>query len=164
MRVMSDDLNGAALGYLDSYLSIPALKTDSENRATFARRATAALFDLVLVALLSTFVVAAIEFTGGNWIDARVIGLAGGITIVSLGFYLTLSIAFTGRTIGMRWLSLRTIDVRTGLIPTGGQSIKRTIGYLLSLAPLGLGVIYALIDPDGRTLYDRFSKTTVVRS
>src|SRR5947208_8732743 len=31
MRVMSDDLNGAALGYLDSYLSIPALKTDSEN-------------------------------------------------------------------------------------------------------------------------------------
>ena len=64
----------------------------------------------------------------------------------------------------MRWLSLRAIDVRTGLIPTGGQSIKRTIGYLLSLAPLGLGVIYALIDPDGRTLYDRFSKTTVVRS
>ena len=164
MRVMSDDLNGAALGYLDSYLSIPALKTDSENRATFARRTTAALFDLVLVVLLSTLVVAAIEFTGGNWIDSRVIGLAGGITIVSLGFYLTLSIAFTGRTIGMRWLSLRTIDVRTGLIPTGGQSIKRTIGYLLSLAPLGLGVIYALIDPDGRTLYDRFSKTTVVRS
>jgi uncharacterized RDD family membrane protein YckC len=60
-------------------------------------------------------------------------------------------------------LSLRTIDTRTGLIPTGGQSMKRAIGYIVALALLGLGIIYALVDPDRRTVYDRFSKTIVVR-
>ncbi len=63
----------------------------------------------------------------------------------------------------MRIFSLRTIDIRTGLIPTGGQSIKRAIGYIFGLAVLGLGVLYGLVDPDGRTIYDRFSKTIVVR-
>jgi uncharacterized RDD family membrane protein YckC len=63
----------------------------------------------------------------------------------------------------MRMLSLRTIDLRTGMIPTGGQSIKRALGYIVALAILGLGVVYALIDPDGRTIYDRFSKTIVIR-
>jgi len=62
----------------------------------------------------------------------------------------------------MRMLSLRTIDTRTGLIPTGGQSIKRAIGYIFALAFLGLGVISALIDRDRRTVYDRFSKTIVI--
>jgi uncharacterized RDD family membrane protein YckC len=61
-------------------------------------------------------------------------------------------------------LSLRTIDIRTGLIPTGGQSIKRAFGYFFSLIPLGLGLMFALIDPDGRTVHDRFSKTLVVRN
>jgi len=164
VRVISDYANDAALGYLDSYLSVPALKTESENRATFARRSSAALLDFLFIAIPLALVVAAIEFTAGSPIDPRMIGIAGGITIAGLSLYLTLSIAFTGRTLGMRWLSLRAIDVRTGLIPTGGQSIKRTVGYLFSLAPLGLGVIYALIDPDGRTLHDRFSKTTVVRT
>ncbi len=63
----------------------------------------------------------------------------------------------------MRILSLRTIDTRTGLIPTGGQSMKRALGYMFALAVLGLGLLYALIDPDGRTIYDRFSKTIVIR-
>ena len=164
VRVISDDREDAALGYLDSYLSIPAHKDDCENRATFTRRATAAVLDFVLMSLLVAPFAAAIPYTGRSWMDPRVIGFLGGATILVLFLYLTFSIAFTGRTLGMRWLSLRAIDVRTGLIPSGGQSIKRTLGYLLSLAPLGLGVMYALIDPDGRTLHDRFSKTTVVRA
>jgi len=60
-------------------------------------------------------------------------------------------------------LSLRTIDKRTGMIPTGGQAIKRALGYTFSLAVFGLGFLYALIDREGRTVHDRFSKTIVVR-
>jgi uncharacterized RDD family membrane protein YckC len=108
-------------------------------------------------------VAAAIEFSDGDWTDSRVIGLMSGLTIVTMFSYLTISIALTGRTLAMRIFSLRTIDLRTGLIPTGGQSIKRAIGYIFALAVLGLGVIYALVDPDGRTIYDRFSKTIVIR-
>jgi len=85
-----------------------------------------------------------------------------GITLLLMFVYLTLSIALTGRTLGMRVVSLRTIDIRTGLIPTGGQSIKRALGYIFALALLGLGIIYGLVDPDRRTIYDRFSKTIVI--
>jgi uncharacterized RDD family membrane protein YckC len=59
---------------------------------------------------------------------------------------------------------VKTIDARTGLIPTGGQSIKRAIAYIFSLALLGLGFAAAFVDRDHRTLHDRFSKTIVVRS
>ena len=87
-----------------------------------------------------------------------------GITVITMFAYLTISIALTGRTLAMRMLRLRTIDLRTGLIPTGGQSIKRAIGFVFSLAFLGLGLGYALIDPDKRTVYDRLSNTIVVRA
>ena len=85
-----------------------------------------------------------------------------GISLLLMFAYLTLSIALLGRTLGMRLLSLRTIDKRTGLIPTGGQSIKRALAYILSLAVFGFGIMYALIDPDGCTIHDRFSKTRVI--
>ena len=56
------------------------------------------------------------------------------------------------------------IDARTGLIPTGGQSIKRALGYIFSLALFGLGLALAFIDRDHRTLHDRFSQTIVIRN
>jgi len=58
--------------------------------------------------------------------------------------YLTLMTALTGRTWAMRLLSLRVIDTKTGLIPTGGQSIGRSIFYLISLAT-GVGILFALL-------------------
>ena len=105
---------------------------------------------------------AAIEFSDGNWSDPRVIGLMSAITVVTMFAYLTISIALTGRTLAMRIFSLRTIDTRTGLIPTGGQAMKRALAYIFALG-LVLGLLYSVIDPDGRTIYDRFSKTIVIR-
>jgi uncharacterized RDD family membrane protein YckC len=35
---------------------------------------------------------------------------------------------------------------------------------VLSLAVFGLGLLYALIDPDKRTVHDRLSNTIVVRA
>ena len=100
----------------------------------------------------------------GDWGDPRAIALIGVIALILTFSYLTIATALTGRTLGMRLFSLRTIDVRTGLIPTGGQSMKRAVGYIFSLAILGLGIIYALIDSDGRTIHDRLSKTAVVQN
>ena len=163
LRVISDAMDDVALSYLETCLSVPAIASDARpERAGFARRIIAGSFDLVLVALLAVPFAAAIEVTNSNWHDARIIGLMSGIITALMFAYQTASIAFTGRTVGMRMLSLRTVDTRTGMIPTGGQSVKRGIGYIVALAVLGLGIIYALVDPDGRTVYDRFSKTKVV--
>jgi uncharacterized RDD family membrane protein YckC len=165
VRVISDSIEDSALSYLETCLAVPAIAVDvRSNRAGVWRRMTAGFLDLLVVALVSAPFVAGIDFTIGLRSDARVIGLTGGIALVLLFSYLTISIALTGRTLGMRLLSLRTIDVRTGLIPTGGQAMKRAVGYIFSLAILGIGIIYALIDREGRTMHDRFSKTIVIQT
>jgi uncharacterized RDD family membrane protein YckC len=163
VRVISDGVEDVALAYLETCLSVPPIASDKANEsAGFTRRIVAGTLDLIIVALLAGPFAAAIEFADGNWTNPRIIGLMTGITLILMFAYLTVSIALTGRTAGMRTVSLRTIDTRTGLIPTGGQSMKRAIGYIVGLAVLGLGVIYALVDPDRRTVYDRFSKTIVI--
>ncbi len=163
VRVITDGVEDVALSYLETCLSVPPIASDTGTEsAGFTRRLVAGTLDLIIVALLAGPFAAAIEFADGNWANPRIIGLMSGITLLLMFIYLTVSIALTGRTAGMRMLSLRTIDTRTGLIPTGGQSIKRAIGYIFALAFLGLGVISALIDRDRRTVYDRFSKTIVI--
>ena len=163
VRVISDGVEDVALSYLETCLSVPPIVSDTGTEsAGFTRRMVAGTLDLMMVALLAGPFAAAIEFADGNWANPRIIGLMSGITLLLMFTYLTVSIALTGRTAGMRLLSLRTIDTHTGLIPTGGQSIKRAIGYIFGLALLGLGVIYALVDRDRRTVHDRFSKTIVI--
>jgi uncharacterized RDD family membrane protein YckC len=164
IRVISDSVDDVALSYLETCLALPAIAADTKSKsAGFGRRIFAGSLDLLLVGLMAAPAAAAIEFSDGNWSDPRVVGLMSGITVVVMFAYFTISIALTGKTLAMRMFSLRTIDLRTGLIPTGGQSMKRAIGYIFALALLGLGLIYALIDPDRRTIYDRFSKTIVIR-
>jgi uncharacterized RDD family membrane protein YckC len=164
IRVISDSVDDVALSYLETCLALPALAVETNNTsAGFGRRIIAGSLDLLLVALMAAPAAAAIEFTDGDWSNPRVIGLMSGITVAVMFAYFTISIALTGKTLAMRIFSLRTIDLRTGLIPTGGQSMKRAIGYIFGLALLGLGPIYALVDPDRRTIYDRFSRTIVIR-
>jgi len=163
VRVISDD--DVALSYLETCLSVPALEADTRRDLPgFSRRITAGVFDLVFVALMVSPAVAAAYYSGATWTDSRVIYILSGITAITMFAYLTITVALTGRTLAMRMFSLRTIDLRTGLIPTGGQSIRRAIVQVLSLAVLGLGLLYALIDPDKRTVHDRLSNTIVVRA
>jgi uncharacterized RDD family membrane protein YckC len=162
IRMISDD--DIALSYLETCLSLPALSGDTRDDIPgIGRRVMAGFCDLLLMALMVAPFGVGIQMSGGNWSDMRVVGTMAGITALIMFAYLTFSTAMTGRTLGMRMFSLRTIDLRTGLIPTGGQSIKRAIGFVFSFAFLGLGLAYALIDPDHRTAYDRLSNTIVVR-
>ena len=164
IRVISDGVDDVALSYLETCLSVPAIEGDTRSdSAGFGRRIIAGIFDLLLVALMAAPAAAAIEFSDGNWSDPRVIGLMSGITVSTMFAYFTISIALTGRTLAMRIFSLRTIDTRTGLIPTGGQAMKRALGHIFTLG-LVVGLLYAVIDPDGRTIADRFSKTIVIRN
>lgn len=165
VRVISDNVDDVALSYLESYLSLPPVDLPGRSdHAGLTRRTIAGFLDLLLVCLMASPVAAAIEFTNGNWSDPRVIGLMGGITAVTMLAYQIISIALTGRTLAMRMLSLKTIDISTGLIPTGGQSIKSAFGYVFSLIPLGLGLMFVFIDKDRRAIHERLSKTLVVRN
>ncbi len=165
VRVISDSVEDAALSYLETCLSVPVLPCDTRGDvAGLTRRMFVGLLDLILIALMVSPAALAIEATSGKWSEPRVMGLIAGVAAAVMLTYFTVSVALTGRTLAMRVLSVKTIDARTGLIPTGGQSIKRAVGYLLSLAMAGLGFAFAFIDRDHRTLHDRFSRTIVVRN
>lgn len=134
-----------------------------DDRAPVPGRLAGSVIDLLVVAFASSPFAAIIELTNGNWADWRVVASMGGIVLVVMFLYLTAATALAGRTWGMSLLSLRAVDAETGLPPTTGQAVLRALLYILSLGTLGLGLVYALFDAEGRTAHDHFSGTIVVR-
>jgi uncharacterized RDD family membrane protein YckC len=112
---------------------------------------------------LSSPIALAINLTGSNLQDTRVIAVLAGSAVVVTFIYLTLMTALTGRTWAMRLLSLRVIDRQTGLIPTGSQSVGRSFFYLLSLASV-IGIVFTLVSREGYAIHDRFTRTAVIAS
>lgn len=162
-RVISDDSTDPALNYLDKIGVKHSINAEPTKRAPVFRRLLAGLIDILGVCFLSVPFAALIELRNDNWREPRIAGLMAGAVIVVMFIYLTVSTALTGRTLGLKILSLRVIDARTGLIPTGTQAASRAIVYILSLATAGLGFLMALARDEGRTVHDRLSGTAVVR-
>ena len=153
--------NDPALNYLDSISRTVRVDEIATKRASAFRRLVCALLDLVFCGMLSSPIALAMHFTGNNLQDMNVIAVLAGSVVVVTFIYLTLMTALTGRTWAMRLLSLRVIDTKTGLIPTGGQSIGRSIFYLISLAT-GVLILFALLSREGYTVHDRFTRTAVI--
>lgn len=153
--------NDPALNYLDSISRTVRVDDMASKSAPAVRRLVGAFVDLLCCGLLSSPIVLAIYFTGSNLQETRVIAVLGGSVVVVTFLYLTLMTALTGRTWAMRMLSLRVIDTRTGLIPTGRQSIGRSFFYLISLAT-GIALLFPLLSREGYALHDRFTGTAVV--
>ena len=158
-RLIVDD--DPALNYLDSISRNVHVDDMAAKSASGFRRLIGAMLDLLFCGLLSSPIALAMKLTGSNLQDIRVIAVLAGSVVVVTFIYLTLMTALTGRTWAMRLLSLRVIDRKTGLIPTGGQSIGRSIFYLISLAS-GVGILFALVSREGYTVHDRFTRTAVI--
>jgi uncharacterized RDD family membrane protein YckC len=159
-RLIIDD-NNPSLNYLDSVAKNLRVDELTKRSASAVRRLVCAVVDLIFCLLLTSPIAGAIYLTGNHLQDRRAIVVLAGSAIVVTFLYLTLMTALTGRTWAMRLLSLRVIDTKTGLIPTGGQSIGRSFFYLLSLATV-FGILSALISREGYTVHDRFTRTAVV--
>jgi uncharacterized RDD family membrane protein YckC len=153
--------NDPALNYLDSISRSVRVDDLSARSASVFRRLVCALLDLLFCAMLSSPIALAMQLTGSNLQEPRVIAVLAGSAVAVTFIYLTLMTALTGRTWAMRLLSLRVIDTKTGLIPTGGQSIGRSIFYLISLAT-GVGILFILLSREGYTVHDRFTRTAVI--
>jgi uncharacterized RDD family membrane protein YckC len=159
-RVIRDD-NDPALNYLDSVAKNLRVDELERRSASAFRRILCAFLDLIICALLSAPIAGAMYLTGSNLQEPRVIAVLAGSVVVVTFIYLTLMTALTGRTWAMRLLSLRVIDTKTGLIPTGGQAIGRSFFYLISLATV-VGIFFALVSREGYTVHDCFTRTAVV--
>ena len=159
-RLIIDD-NNPSLNYLDAVAKNQRVDELAKRSASAFRRLVCAVTDLIFCVLLTSPIAGAIYLTGNSLQDRRALMVLAGSAIVVTFLYLTLMTALTGRTWAMRLLSLRVIDTKTGLIPTGGQSIGRSFFYLLSLATV-FGILSALISREGYTVHDRVTRTAVV--
>jgi uncharacterized RDD family membrane protein YckC len=162
-RLIVDDPNDPALNYLDSIDRSLRVDEISNQRASAFRRLVCSLFDLLTCAVLVSPITLAFYWTGVELTAPGPLGVVAGSAILLTFLYFTLSIALTGRTWAMKLFSLRVIDLRTGLIPTGSQSAGRAFFYLISLAIAGMGVLYALVSREGDAMHDRFTRTAVIK-
>jgi len=156
--------NDAALDYLAEVPNALRLEEIRERQAGILPRAIAALIDLMICGLLFVPFAGGIALTKGDWFETQTVAVALSFATLLTFLYQTFSTALAGRTVGMRLLSLRTVDRKTGLIPTGTQSIGRAVVFLASLFALGLPVLFALFRDDGQTAQDQLTGTCVVRA
>jgi uncharacterized RDD family membrane protein YckC len=155
--------NDPALNYLDSIPTATLVDQSQRHSAPILLRLLGSILDLGVVCILSLPLLALVKLTDLPWHDVRVIAFVAG-TLLVVGFlYQTISTALTGRTLGMKPFSLRVVDARTGLIPTGKQSAGRSLVYILSLASAGIALVYTFFDSEKHTAHDRFTRTAVIR-
>jgi uncharacterized RDD family membrane protein YckC len=162
-RLIVDDPNDPALNYLDSIPRTLRVDEVANNRASAFRRLMCGLFDLLTCALIVSPIGLALYSKGVDLTEIRPLSILIGASVVFAFLYFTLSIGLTGRTWAMRVFSMRVIDIRTGLIPTGSQAAARAFFYVISLAMAGLGILYALISREGETMHDRLTRTAVIK-
>jgi uncharacterized RDD family membrane protein YckC len=164
--VVADD---AALSQIEAQMHAAVLSNHSQtetittdDHAPVSKRIAGGIVDMLVVAFAATPFAAIIELTNGNWSDVRVAASMGGIIVVLMFLYLMAATALAGRTWGMSLVALRTVDAVSGMAPTTGQCVRRAIGYMLSLATLGIGLLYAIFDAEGRAAHDHLSGTIVI--
>jgi uncharacterized RDD family membrane protein YckC len=138
----------------------------------FVSRALALVIDIFVMALACMFTTYIVAWTGTF---LRMGTISGGPRLVDVGarvaiilvgvFYLPLSWALTGQSIGKAILGLRV--VRRGAESSTQRlalwrCFVRGTGYWLSAVPFGLGFLMAAFDKEHRTLHDRLAGTIVI--
>jgi uncharacterized RDD family membrane protein YckC len=161
-RVFAEAVDDTFLDRLEEPAPVNTAQPYDDHAPVFKRLA-GALIDMLVIAFASTPFAAIIELTNGNWTDIRVASAMGAIVLLVMFLYLSASTALAGRTWGMSVVSLRAVDADTGSCPTTWQAVGRALLYMLSLATVGLGILYAIFDAEGRTAHDHLSGTAVVR-
>jgi uncharacterized RDD family membrane protein YckC/predicted nucleic acid-binding Zn-ribbon protein len=148
--------------YLDELIAVCEQNLTNEY-ARYSQRLIAGIFDLFVIALSSGAFWATTYAVGVNLLDHRVLYLLSGATLVIALLYLTFTLTFVSRTFGMTFVGTRVIHANTGMPPSFFQSFLRSFGYILALAPAGLGYVSMFIDREHRGLHDIISGTSVIR-
>jgi uncharacterized RDD family membrane protein YckC len=144
----------------------------------FPRRALAALVDLglllgfsagvtLIVAVLLHVPMPGIREVGPDLLVAGILDRnpmavgAVGLFLGMAGLYQLYFAGIAGQTPGMRLVHIRLISFR-GTPPGPGRGLLRLVALAVSLAPAGLGWVWALFDREHRALHDHLAGTYVI--
>jgi uncharacterized RDD family membrane protein YckC len=129
----------------------------------FSLRFNAGLFDLIIGGFASFVLLSPFVIVNGNLFSFEGFFAFLATAAIVMFVYLTTSIAFFGRTLGMRLFSLEIIDVEENDYPTFHQAAVNSVVYLFSLALGGLGFLPALFNDERRAAHDLAAGTIVVK-
>lgn len=113
---------------------------------------------LALSAIVTYVAHAVFGAKGGASDQAIVAGL--GLWLVAGSFYLTLFWGVAGQTPGMRFFGIRLEPPGHGGIGAR-RAVRRLVGLVLAILPLGLGLLGILVGDRRRGFQDRFAETEV---
>ncbi len=155
---------------LESRLSFDSAHDVSGGREARARaapplrRLAAGLVDVgLMVSLDAVVVVLTLRLAG---LDVRLLGalplvpLVAFLILLNAGYVVVLTLA-GGQTFGKMVFGVRVVD-QTGRPVTTSVALLRAIAYLVSVLPLGLGIIWMFLDSERRALHDRVAGTRVL--
>jgi uncharacterized RDD family membrane protein YckC len=150
--------------------------------AGFWKRAAAAAIDLAIVIPAALIIILIVSKIAGVhlppkhmklldvdlWIDLVLATdpalLMGLVLMIAIGLtYLVVFHIVLGRTLGMRVLKIKVIDVY-GDPPSPARCLARCAGYLAGVATLFLGFLWVGFDSEKRGLHDWIAGTYVIRA
>jgi uncharacterized RDD family membrane protein YckC len=139
--------------------------TEEKYSPSLPRRLTAMLYDTFLVIALAGVVNAlalgvVVWATGGKQqvLNAHVVQIL--TVLCTVGFFSVFWVK-SGQTLGMQAWRIRLVDFE-GKPPTAGKAIVRCLGAFLSVACLGLGYLWCLVDHNKRYWHDYLSGTELI--
>jgi uncharacterized RDD family membrane protein YckC len=145
-----------------SDLELP--ETDEiEDLAPLAMRFNAGLFDFIIGVFASLILLSPFILSGGSWMSLAGFFAISAVVAIVMFLYLTISLAFVGRTFGMRLFSLELVDVEENAYPTLHQAAVSSAVFLFSLALAGIGFLPIFFNEERRAAHDILSGTILIR-
>ncbi len=134
-----------------------------DDLAPLSMRFNAGLFDMIIGGFVSFVLFSPFIGLSETWASLTGLLLYTTILMVVMFVYLTASVAFLGRTFGMKLFSLEMVDIEQSEFPTLHQAAVSSSVYLLSLLFVGLGFLPLFFNEEKRAAHDLVSGTILVR-
>jgi uncharacterized RDD family membrane protein YckC len=163
-HISSDRLNfKAAIESIDAEAATTDEFEEIDDLAPLSMRFGAAVFDLIISGFAAAILLSPVLLTG-----VPIEGIAGafaifGTAVAVMFVYFTATIAFMGRTFGMKLFSIEIIDAEANELPTLHQAAVNSAVYILSLLFLGLGFVPAFFNEERRAMHDLVAGTLLIR-
>jgi uncharacterized RDD family membrane protein YckC len=152
-----------------AYGEVEAVEPEAEefeeidDCAPVSLRFNAGLFDLIIGSFLSFILLSPFMLLNGNLFTLQGLLAFLATFAIVMFIYMTVSVGFLGRTLGMRLFSLEIIDIEENDYPTFHQAAVNSCVYLFSLALGGLGFLPLFFNSEKRAAHDLLAGTIVVR-
>jgi uncharacterized RDD family membrane protein YckC len=136
---------------------------DIDDLAPFSMRFGAAVFDLIIGGFAAAILLSPFLVTGTSFATTSGVFAILGAAIAVMFVYFTATIAFVGRTFGMKLFAIEIIDAEANELPSLHQAAVNSAVYILSLLLLGVGFVPLFFNEERRAMHDILAGTLLIR-